>query len=183
MSIITIIQSTRPQSSFWSGTAVRFALAYYSLTVGFNIISTGFLITRLLVFRYRFRKYLGENHTSKYASIVAMLVESYALVAVWTILFLGLYIAKHPVQYIFLAPLIEIQIISPLLILFRVCQGTAWNSNTEANISNFQVQSVTRPERALGTTQMLSVNEGVSSVGVKIMVDVVKETESTLSLP
>ncbi|KAK1220883.1 hypothetical protein PQX77_016317 [Marasmius sp. AFHP31] len=108
-----------------------------------------------------------------------MLVESYALVAVWTILFLGLYIAKHPVQYIFLAPLIEIQIISPLFILFRVCQGTAWNSNTEAHISTFQARSTTRSEGSFGTTQMLSGNEGVSSSGGKITVDVMKKTDES----
>ncbi|EEB87785.1 hypothetical protein MPER_14722, partial [Moniliophthora perniciosa FA553] len=61
MSIVTIVQSTRPNSSFWASDAVRFSLAYYALTMSFTIISTSFIIGRLYMFRRRYQKLLGAT--------------------------------------------------------------------------------------------------------------------------
>ncbi|KAL0058280.1 hypothetical protein AAF712_015051 [Marasmius tenuissimus] len=143
MSVVTLIQSTRPNSSFWSTTAIDFALAYYSLTVSLTIVATTLMILRLLTFRRRFKNVLGEAHAKKYTSIVTLLVESSALCAVWSVIFLGLYIVNHPVQFVFLASLAEVQIISPLLILYRVCKGTAWSSSTEATLSTMDIRTRT----------------------------------------
>ncbi|THV07092.1 hypothetical protein K435DRAFT_644058 [Dendrothele bispora CBS 962.96] len=140
MSIVTIINSTRPDSSFWSTVSVKFALAYYSLTMAFTVVSTVLMISRLLLFRRRFRAVLGREHAGQYTNIAALLIESSALYSLWTILFVGLYIVNHPVQYVFLASLAEVQIIAPLLIILRVMQGKAWDSGTEQTLSSFQTK-------------------------------------------
>ncbi|KAF9256980.1 hypothetical protein L218DRAFT_807646, partial [Marasmius fiardii PR-910] len=136
MSIVTMIESTRKSSSFWNANALNFAYAYYSLTVSFTIITTGLMIFRLVKYRRRFMKYIGDEYVDRYTSVGAILVESSALYTVWSIIFLGLYIVNHPVQFVFLGSLAEVQIISPLLIMLRVYQGKAWDSSTEATLTS-----------------------------------------------
>ncbi|KAL0064600.1 hypothetical protein AAF712_008422 [Marasmius tenuissimus] len=97
------------------------------------------MISRLLMFWRRFKDLLGQDHAGKYTSVVALLVESSALYAAWSVIFLGLYIVNHPVQFVSLASLAEVQIISPLLIFYRVCRETVWNSSTEATLSTMEI--------------------------------------------
>ncbi|KAF9002064.1 hypothetical protein BDQ17DRAFT_1357376, partial [Cyathus striatus] len=72
-----------------------------------------------------------------------MLVESSALYTIWAIIFLGLYIVNHPVQYIFLASLAEVQVCScSLLIIFRVSRGKAWGTSTEQTLTAIRAKSL-----------------------------------------
>lgn len=60
MSIVVIVETTTPSQSFWSTIAVKFALAYYGLTVTLTIVSTALLVFRILSARRRLRGLLGE---------------------------------------------------------------------------------------------------------------------------
>lgn len=60
MSIMVQVESARPSQSFFAPIAVKFVLAYYSLTATMTIISTGLLAFRILSARKRLRKALGE---------------------------------------------------------------------------------------------------------------------------
>ncbi|KAF8987611.1 hypothetical protein BDQ17DRAFT_1289183 [Cyathus striatus] len=82
------------------------------------------------------------DQASQYLGVVAMLVESSALYTIWAIIFLGLYIVNHPVQYIFLASLAEVQVLAPLLIIFRVSRGRAWGTSTERTLTTIRAKSV-----------------------------------------
>ncbi|KAL0574836.1 hypothetical protein V5O48_007134 [Marasmius crinis-equi] len=198
MSIVTMVYSTRPNASFWSTNATQFALGYYSLTVAFTILSTGLLITRLLVFRSRFTRHLGraplcsvalqsvltqtspekgKQHTQKYVDISAMLIESSSLYTVWSILFLGLYVANNPVQYIFLASINEVQIISPLLILIRVFKGTAWRPCTECTLTSMRFQENCNIRTDLEGTR----DEDSERDVIAVHVEVIKQGQGAVS--
>ncbi|KAG7100299.1 hypothetical protein E1B28_002074 [Marasmius oreades] len=182
MSIITIVTSTQPNSSFWATNAVQFALAYYSLTVSFTIISTVLMLVQLFIFRRRFMEYLGEEYADRYTSIGAMLIESSALYTVWSIIFLGLYIVNHPVQYVFLASLAEVQIISPLLIILRVFQRKAWDSSTEATLTSLQVRTGTQ-NRSMFQRSSLEAGVSTSESMKSSTLRVVKQEESFTAPP
>ena len=91
--------------------------------------------------------YLGAGQSSPYTSVTAILVESCALYATFSLIFIVLFAINHPIQYVFLSALANVQvgiiqkdhrrnltlsskIIAPLLVIFRVSQNKAWNKNT-----------------------------------------------------
>ncbi len=60
MSLVVIDESVHVGQSFWSNTAAKFVLGYYSLTVAFTILSTGLILARLLLVRNQAIKILGK---------------------------------------------------------------------------------------------------------------------------
>lgn len=133
-----------PDSSFWSETAVPFTLAYYSLTVAMTVYATLAMIIRILLVRKQYQRVLGSSqHTAQYLGIVAMLIESSALYTVWACIFLALYIHASPIQYVFLGSLAEVQIISPLLIIFRCVFSLVMNiTPTDLSLQSCARQSL-----------------------------------------
>ncbi|KAJ6561385.1 hypothetical protein DFH09DRAFT_920938 [Mycena vulgaris] len=136
--IISIIQS---EDTFWSTKSVQFGIAYWSLSIALNIILTLSITTRIWLVRRRLHNALsaqdsgmGVQNSRQYVSIVAMLIESAALYAVWSTVFLICYARNTPFQNILLPPLGQVQGIAPALILFRVAQGRAWSQKT-ANVT------------------------------------------------
>ncbi|KAH7911149.1 hypothetical protein BJ138DRAFT_1007227 [Hygrophoropsis aurantiaca] len=137
---LVMIKSTRPGQSLYSKSAVAWAIPYYSLSLSLNVITTGLMAIRLYQHKRRLEKILGPGHASLYTTVTAMLIESCALFALWSIITLVLYIIGNPDQFVFVCALSQVQIIAPLLIIFRVAQGKAWTRSTENNVmSTIQV--------------------------------------------
>jgi hypothetical protein len=107
------------------------------LSIALNIILTLSIATKIWIARFRIQKLLGVNSSAsgQYVSVASMLVESAALYAVWSIVFLICYVRNTPLQNILLPPLGQIQGIAPVLIVFRVAQGRAWSRNTPVNVT------------------------------------------------
>ncbi|KAJ7123513.1 hypothetical protein C8R44DRAFT_538714, partial [Mycena epipterygia] len=126
-SIALIISVTRSGDTFWSARSLHFGIVYWSLSLSLNIILTGSIVTRIRIVRHRVRKLLGSEHSAQYLSVTAMLIESAALYAIWSLVFLICYARNTPLQNILLPPLGQIEGIAPVLILFRVAQGRAWS--------------------------------------------------------
>ncbi|KAK7001625.1 hypothetical protein R3P38DRAFT_2730453 [Favolaschia claudopus] len=132
MGFLLIIQTSRPFGSLWADGTISFALPYFVLSVSMTVIATTMMIGRLLVARTKLRRLLGSSGESEpYIGVAAMLIESCALYSTTSLIFIVLYAVNSPIQYVFLAALANIQIISPLLIIFRVSQGKAWTRDTE----------------------------------------------------
>ncbi|KAJ7493629.1 hypothetical protein FB451DRAFT_446806 [Mycena latifolia] len=131
-SMAFIISVARSGDTFWSARAVEFGIAYWSLSIALNVILTLSIATRIWISRYRIRKLLGPDarHSSQYVSAAAMLIESAALYAIWSMGFLICYAHGTPLQNVLLPPLGQVQGIAPVLILFRVAQGRAWSLST-----------------------------------------------------
>ncbi|PPQ71932.1 hypothetical protein CVT24_007906 [Panaeolus cyanescens] len=145
MGLVTLVESLLPNQSLWSAISVKFAMSYYAMTVAYTVLITALMVTRILVARRSFIKATGQKkHGGQYLSIVAMIIESSALYTVWGIIFLGLYIVNHPIQYVFLGTLSEVQIIAPLLIMYRVAIGKAWTAKTTQTLTSPGIEFANR---------------------------------------
>ena len=108
MSICLLVQISQPSLSLWS--SLNFSLPYFTLSLSLNIIVAIFITLRLLSQRRKIVNILGKQHAQQYVSIAAMIIESAALYSVFSVTFLGLYGANHPVQNVFLQILPQIEV-------------------------------------------------------------------------
>ncbi|KAF9443105.1 hypothetical protein P691DRAFT_844076 [Macrolepiota fuliginosa MF-IS2] len=119
--------------------AIEVTLTVSQLVI--EILVTALIIGRLLVVRRRHINIMGWS-ALQYMGIVAMLIESYALESAWTLAALILAFLDNRPAGIFIVdcdPAIEI--ISYLLVIYRVSSGRGWNRQTEQQISCLQFQA------------------------------------------
>lgn len=111
MGVITLYKSSEPQSSLWSGVTVNFGLPYFSISCANNVFLTLLITGRLLFERSRLRRLSPDGQLyTPYFSITAMLVESCALYAIFSILFIGTYASNNYASDIFLPLLSQTQV-------------------------------------------------------------------------
>lgn len=112
MGIITLYLASQPGSSLWSGITVNFGLPYFTISVGLNVILTLMISARLILHSRNIRGAMGSTTgaSSLYRAIVTMLIESSALYAVTSLLFIGPYAANNYASDIFLPILAEVQV-------------------------------------------------------------------------
>ncbi|KAF4614529.1 hypothetical protein D9613_002458 [Agrocybe pediades] len=131
MGFMFIIQNSLPNGSLWASGEVSFALPYFVLSVSMSIIATALMLWRILsISNFVLKAGLRTRKNSIYGRVSAILVESCALYAVFSLIFIVLFAINHPIQFVFLSALANVQIIAPLLIIFRVSQGKAWTRST-----------------------------------------------------
>ncbi|KAF9445282.1 hypothetical protein P691DRAFT_832633 [Macrolepiota fuliginosa MF-IS2] len=101
-----------------------------------------------LIIRYRTDYNAGTSETSKqYMSIVTMLIESCALESAWYLAALLLFLLNNvPVGVLVTNCNTNIQVITYILIIYRVSTGRGWDRQTERQISTlcFQGERSTR---------------------------------------
>jgi len=135
LSIVWLIQVSAPASSPWSQVgATNFTGPYFWMSLSLNITMTIAICARLLFYRRRITKILGPNHGTQYTSVAAMIVESASLYSVFALLFLIPFALGNPIQNTFIQLIGEIQIISTLLITYRVAYGAAWAAETSRTL-------------------------------------------------
>lgn len=115
MGIITLYIASQPNSNLWKGIAVNFGLPYFTISVGLNILLTLMISARLILHSRNIRGAMGSTSgvSSLYKAIVTMLIESSALYAITSILFIAPYAAKNYASDIFLPILAEVQVGTP----------------------------------------------------------------------
>lgn len=121
--------------TFYSKYSRRAGIPTFTLSVTLNVFATALISIRLFLFKRWTEKNLGHKDNSPYTCIVAMLVESSALYATWSVVFIILYAINNPGQYVMLMTLCNVQVIAPLLIVYRVSRGLAWEQNTSTMTS------------------------------------------------
>lgn len=154
MGTLLLTQVSQPGLSIWSNSSVNFALTYFSVSLTLNILTTVLILVRLFQYRYEMTRSLGKAHGKYYTSVAAMLVESASLYAACSLLFLVPYVLNHPLQNIFMQVLSQVQIIAPLLVIFRVASGhglTSTSLKTDAHVSF--TTNPTRPMDHAGSTR------------------------------
>ncbi|KAK7058767.1 hypothetical protein VNI00_001391, partial [Paramarasmius palmivorus] len=147
VAIIYLYQVSQPNATLFTKSAVDFGLPYFSLTTTLNILLTLLISIRLLVHHRRMVR-AQTNQSWKglsYIPIISMLVESSAIYAIFSILFIGLYAAGSSAAYIFLPVLSQTQIIAPLLIISRVATRKAWST-----VDSRSANAIKRPWSASG---------------------------------
>ena len=87
-------------------------ISYFSISIALNVLLTLMIGIRLILHSRKLRKSLGTptRASGLYKAIVTMLVESSALYAVSSLLYVGLWGANSTVSDIFLQIFIEAQV-------------------------------------------------------------------------
>ncbi|KAF7361654.1 hypothetical protein MVEN_00508800 [Mycena venus] len=119
-------------ASPWDTNGINFTTPYFSMSLALNILVTILIVLRLMLYRRRIIQALplGPGHGTQYVSLAAMVFESAAIYSVFSLLFLVPFIIGHPLSQLFIQALSPVQIMSSLLITFRVAQGKAWSNKT-----------------------------------------------------
>ncbi|KAF9480756.1 hypothetical protein BDN70DRAFT_804686 [Pholiota conissans] len=176
MGFMFIIQNSLPNGSLWADGEIQFALPYFVLSVSMSIIATSIMILRMLLFKRKLQSILGKSHTSPYTSVSAILVESCALYATFSIIFIVLFAINHPIQYVFLSALANVQIIATLLIIFRVSQNKAWTKQaTDSTLTALRFDSDMAENNVTG-----KMNSSIQQINMKRF-DVLDESRTRLS--
>ncbi|TFK34960.1 hypothetical protein BDQ12DRAFT_329466 [Crucibulum laeve] len=112
---------------------------YCIISLLINLIMTTMIITRLNAHRQRITKTLGPNHSAPYTDIMAMIVESALLTLLFLIFVVITFITTKlytPINSsLVMQILAQVQILSPLWIIYRVVQKRAWSSRTFEEIT------------------------------------------------
>ncbi|KAF8912533.1 hypothetical protein CPB85DRAFT_1301373 [Mucidula mucida] len=165
MGIMTIFQSSKPNAGIWNSVTIDFALPYFSLSTSLNVLLTLLISSRLFVHQMWIRKNVGSMRLP-YGSIIALLVESSAIYAVSSLLFIGCYGAGSLVSAVFLPILSQTQVIAPLLIISRVINQKAWTSSTRhAILSNPVFQDASQATTQINSHALRSPGSTVFNVG------------------
>ncbi|KAF7782110.1 hypothetical protein Agabi119p4_1486 [Agaricus bisporus var. burnettii] len=132
-----------PPSSAWSTVARTLqipSVVTLSLTVISKIMMTSMVITRLLLIRRRHIELMGKTDiAAQYLGIAAMLIESYALTTAWNIGYLIAFILNNPPMNSFFGRSgAQVEILSYLLVLYRVFSGRAWSRQTQNQLSTLR---------------------------------------------
>ncbi|KAF5362243.1 hypothetical protein D9756_001992 [Leucocoprinus leucothites] len=99
---------------------------------------------RIIFVRRRIAKMMGETFSSLsngYTSVVAILAESYALAAVVSLgatISSAAFDVRRPALFFFRAISPHVNMISYLLVLYRVLSGRAWNRDTERQLTTLR---------------------------------------------
>ncbi|TEB33420.1 hypothetical protein FA13DRAFT_1708233 [Coprinellus micaceus] len=134
LSVAMVVFTMNPAIGFWAPITINIGIAYWSTSIALNVILTVSIVGRLMFMRRKIRRLLGPKHDSPYTSVIAMLVESASLYTAWALVFMVCYAKGDIFQNVVLPSLGHIQVIAPLLIIFRFAQGKAWTSNTSTGM-------------------------------------------------
>ncbi|CCM06167.1 uncharacterized protein FIBRA_08408 [Fibroporia radiculosa] len=136
--LLFLIQVSAPSGSpYLTGAAgaINWTLPYLCIAVSLNVIVTIMIVARLLLYRYRISRVLGPRHGSHYTGIAAMIVESAALYSAFALLLIIPFGMNNSLANVFLQSLSQVQVIAPLLIIYRVAQGKSWTENTSLTMN------------------------------------------------
>lgn len=129
-SIIMLYQASRPQSNVWAQTAANYGIIFWSLSSTLNVLASILIVGRIYFLKKQLNDTLGPDHAKAYTSASAMFLESAALYAITSIIFVGTYARDNWFQNIIVPVLGQITCIAPLLIILRVAYGRAYTFKT-----------------------------------------------------
>ena len=107
-----IYQTARPNDRIWNTVAANFGLPYFSISIALNILLTLMIVIRVVLYMRFIRTAKGASAglDGLYKGIVTVLIESSALYAVNSLLFVGPWGAGNHASDIFLPILAQTQV-------------------------------------------------------------------------
>ena len=102
MGTLWTLQSSQPNLSMYSAQPLAFGTAYYTLSLGLNIILTALITLRLMIYRRTHLAHLPAQHAKQYLSLATVIIESAALYSAFAIAFLVSYAMNQPINQIWL---------------------------------------------------------------------------------
>ncbi|KAH7107311.1 hypothetical protein BKA62DRAFT_682985 [Auriculariales sp. MPI-PUGE-AT-0066] len=149
LAVLTIRESATGKNPF---TATKYAIPYFATCLGFNVLVTVLIVSRLLYMRKQVSG-LGKQHSRVFTSMVALIVDSalpYTLISVFVI-FTITYKKNEHITYssAFAVPLVggALWIVS-MCILLRAALGRGFQPQTEqqaGKVSGLDFWSPSRP--------------------------------------
>jgi hypothetical protein len=106
--IIYLVRVSQPDSSPWA--ISTFTLVYVSISFSVNILLTLMIVIRLYLLRKRTTNVLGPRHGVHYTSIIAILVESAALMDIMLLFFVIPFAMGNPLANIPLSAMVQVQV-------------------------------------------------------------------------
>ena len=104
-----IYQTTRPENlsiSLANGTP------YLTVTFSLNMILTAMIVVRLIVHRRNARRAISiaDSAGGLYTTIITIIIESYGISAISSLLYIGAWAANSFIQYVFLQILVQAEV-------------------------------------------------------------------------
>ncbi|EIW78921.1 hypothetical protein CONPUDRAFT_74484 [Coniophora puteana RWD-64-598 SS2] len=136
-------RSSSNQRGFFSNTALaeKLGLVWFTLSIVFNNVVTVMICTKLFMAKGEMDK-VSPTLSKMYTGLVAIITESAAMTSISGIVFLVLYGLENSMLDVFSNIWAGFSTMSPHLIILRVAMGTAWSSQTAADVSEQSVHSV-----------------------------------------
>ncbi|KAA1477269.1 hypothetical protein DENSPDRAFT_579700 [Dentipellis sp. KUC8613] len=167
---LSLHQLTIPGTTQSTTALAAWAIAYRTLSLGLNTALTTLIVGRILVFRRRLRGLAAGSGagagTGPYVTIATMLVESAALETTAGLVYIVCVGVGSAAQNAVLPVLAQVQVVSPLLIVYRVARGRAWSARTTRDISGVLTAttsvSVVRPALSIDTKVSTMANPRLS---------------------
>ncbi|KAF9012069.1 hypothetical protein BDQ17DRAFT_1420465 [Cyathus striatus] len=110
-----------------------------------NIMLTTLIVGRLLLCRRRIRRVLGKCYGNEYTGVASMVVESQSLLGVAQVIMLVSLIETYSniatYGLTFYQVTGQIQVLSPMILIYRVMQGKMYNSETIAQIAQLRIKN------------------------------------------
>lgn len=148
--IVYMYRISKPeQIIFTLDTMIRSGAPYITISFLLNVLLTLMIVTRLVWHRRNIRNAMGGAASAGglYKAIITVLVESSALYLIVSLLYVGPWAAKNPIQYIFIQILVQVQVIAPFLITLRVADRRALTGEAviAGNIGSIRFSSQGKP--------------------------------------
>ncbi|KAJ7503126.1 hypothetical protein B0H11DRAFT_1987899 [Mycena galericulata] len=130
MGTLWTLESSQPNLSMYSAGPWAYGTSYYALSLGANIMLTLLIIGRLIAFRRTLLESLPADLANNYISLATVIIESAALYSIFSLLFLVTYAVNDPTNQVWLGVASSCQQIANLLIVYRLAEGSAWQTDT-----------------------------------------------------
>ncbi|KAF9451899.1 hypothetical protein P691DRAFT_295167 [Macrolepiota fuliginosa MF-IS2] len=163
-SIIFLIQTISPSllsKHVWS---MNWTVIWGSIAVALEWTLTGMITARLLIHRQDMRKIVGEKYCLGYTGIATMLIESSGILSCFTVFYLISFSMHSPTLVMLPYILTQVQVISPLMIVYRVVTGRAWTRNAILNLESLPTLSVAGQQK--GVESNLTLRSGTSATNL-----------------
>ncbi|KJA14692.1 hypothetical protein HYPSUDRAFT_72423 [Hypholoma sublateritium FD-334 SS-4] len=107
---------------------------FYWLSLTSKLVISAFINARFWYLRRRITSALGARYGRQYLGVTVICVESALIYSAASLCFLVPYALNRPIQHTFVHMLGEVQIIAPLLIMYRIASGEAWTPTTSTDL-------------------------------------------------
>ena len=109
-SVTILARISQPGASLWQYTSVDFALIFWSCSISLTIFLRLCIVAKLMLMRRRIRAVMGQDFTSPYISIAAVLVESAVLYSVVALAFIVTYARGSNINFLVIRVLGQVQV-------------------------------------------------------------------------
>lgn len=168
--VVLLTQISLPRQSLFS--QINLSLVYFSIVASLHVLLTLLISRRILIHRLHFQKLVGKGSRSLriYTSLSSILIESSGLYSAAALFFIVPFALGHPLAQLSLALLAQIQVMyplsqdgrlfpdlpplqvmSPMLVSYRLGQKSAWTHSTTENmhVSSGGMQFAENPDTAV----------------------------------